>query len=91
MASKASDDVNDTVTVLPFLAGVVSDEIDTGDSVGRVVSMVALLPSVVALSVGPAFPPLSAYSPNFLNGIFFEAKKFLVIISLISSSVSSLN
>jgi hypothetical protein len=34
-------------------------------------------------------PPPPAYSPSFLNGIFLEARKFFVIISLISSSVSS--
>jgi hypothetical protein len=34
-------------------------------------------------------PPPAAYSPSFLYGIFLLNKKFCVIISLISSSISS--
>lgn len=61
-------------------------------SAAAVLASAGLAPSSFGASSFPyAFPPLSAYSPNFLNGIFLEAKKFLVIISLISSSVSSLN
>jgi hypothetical protein len=41
------------------------------------------------LTEDAAAAPPPAYSPSFLNGIFLDAKKFLVIISLISSSVSS--
>jgi len=52
--------------------------------------LLSVAPPYRLLVVAPALTTC-ANSPSFLYGIFLESKLFLVTISLISSSVSSLS
>ena len=55
-ALSASEAVKATVMTLPGPAGVVVDDIVTGDSVGIVLSTMTLEPSVVVVATGPTVP-----------------------------------
>ena len=57
--SRGSELVNDTVNTLPILAGLVVDDIVTGDNVGAVLSIVTELASVIDVTAVPALPATS--------------------------------
>ena len=56
---RVSELLNDTVNTLPILAGLVVDDIVTGDNVGAVLSIVTELASVIDVTAVPALPATS--------------------------------